>query len=144
MPYKDPEKYKAYQKAYRGAYNERNKEALAAKRADPVKREKQRAYVKEWHNQAKYGLSTEEAEALRASRNSCDICGGPPNGPHGKFVIDHNHDTGRLRGILCNICNQTIGHLKDSPAIALRAAEYLSYYEEIADGFEIQQPESEG
>lgn len=39
--------------------------------------------------------------------------------------IDHNHETNELRGLLCNLCNVGIGALKDSPAICLKANEYL-------------------
>lgn len=42
------------------------------------------------------------------------------------FVVDHNHQTGEVRGILCNKCNLGIGHLGDRPDACLRAEAYLS------------------
>ena len=58
----------------------------------------------------------------------CAICDST-----GKLVVDHNHDTGDVRSLLCNSCNSGIGFLKDSPAIVMKAYSYLlekSYYGE--------------
>jgi len=46
------------------------------------------------------------------------------------FSIDHDHDTGKARGLLCNSCNSGIGFLKDSKDTCLKAAKYLESYEE--------------
>ena len=45
--------------------------------------------------------------------------------------IDHDHTTNELRGLLCNLCNVGIGALKDSPAVCLKANEYLTFHERI-------------
>jgi len=42
--------------------------------------------------------------------------------------IDHNHKTGKLRGILCSLCNSAIGQLRESEDILLSAISYLSKY----------------
>lgn len=41
-------------------------------------------------------------------------------------VVDHHHETGEVRGILCRLCNMAIGLLKDDPALIMKAAEYLN------------------
>lgn len=72
---------------------------------------------------AKYGLTLEEWEEMQASvRYSCEACGehvgdGRPHPITGEpfLVIDHNHTTGKVRGVLCSSCNIALGHLKDSP-----------------------------
>jgi len=67
----------------------------------------------------KYGITLEDAEKLRTT--PCEICG-DASAPS---IIDHNHQTGKVRGALCNTCNQGIGLLKDSPIVLKRALEYL-------------------
>lgn len=54
------------------------------------------------------------------SIGKCEICDSTEN-----LAIDHNHETGELRGYLCGKCNSALGLLKDDPDILLRAVEYL-------------------
>jgi hypothetical protein len=49
-----------------------------------------------------------------------------------KLDVDHCHNSGKVRGILCNPCNNMIGHAKDSVAALRAAADYL---EKNADGY---------
>jgi len=48
--------------------------------------------------------------------------------------VDHDHDTGMVRGILCYHCNMAIGLLMDDPDIAKKATEYLTKYKEVQNG----------
>jgi hypothetical protein len=57
---------------------------------------------------------------VAAQNDRCLICERP-----GKLVVDHCHATGRVRGLLCNLCNTAIGQLRDSPALLRKAAEYV-------------------
>lgn len=43
-----------------------------------------------------------------------------------KLVVDHCHETGRVRGLLCTPCNNFLGWVEGSPGIMERAAAYLS------------------
>ncbi len=133
MPRKDYEARKQY---YRDYYA-KNRKKILAHHAQPVQNARRKHVGRERYHQLNYGMSKEEAETLRNTRTGCDICGGTAGGPHGKFVIDHNHTTGQIRGVICNACNQAIGKLRDDPAVILKAAEYLSYYEEVAHGSKI-------
>jgi len=55
----------------------------------------------------------------------CAICGGV-NDIDRRLSVDHNHDTGEVRGLLCNRCNRAIGLLGDSIDILESAISYLS------------------
>jgi hypothetical protein len=76
-----------------------------------------------------YGLTLESYdELLQEQGGVCKIClTDDPRGQSkaGRFYVDHNHRTGQVRGLLCNDCNTAIGLLKDSPAIAEVAHQYL-------------------
>jgi len=75
----------------------------------------------------KYGLTHESFDALLESQNNaCAICKTTtPNGPGKRFMVDHCHATGVIRGLLCSNCNFIIGHCKESPEVLLSAIEYL-------------------
>jgi hypothetical protein len=68
----------------------------------------------------------EEAQAILATAdNRCRICGGPPTGNHKRLVLDHDHVTGRFRGVLCGWCNNGLGMFRDSPELLMAAVRYL-------------------
>lgn len=73
----------------------------------------------------KYGISTSDAKSFR-SYDSCDICGTTePRGRHDTFHIDHCHDCGEVRGVLCNECNLLLGYAGSSPDRLLSGVAYL-------------------
>lgn len=81
------------------------------------------------NNQRKrlYGITNQEFQALVEDQDfECAICCEELDIAGGNHAVDHNHTTGKVRGILCRSCNHGIGKLKDSPAILLKATEYLN------------------
>lgn len=76
---------------------------------------------------SKYGLTPETYDLLRADQNfSCSICYlHETEAPWGRLVVDHDHETNKVRALLCNHCNVTIGHAKERPDILRAAARYL-------------------
>jgi hypothetical protein len=65
-------------------------------------------------------------EMWTTQRGLCGICDSPLAGEYrNSFVVDHNHNTGAFRGLLCSKCNCGIGLLKDDPRICEAAAAYL-------------------
>ena len=64
-------------------------------------------------------------ELLDRQQGCCAICGTDIPGGRGRFHVDHDHDTGEIRGLLCWQCNGGLGKFKDSPALLDRAASYL-------------------
>jgi hypothetical protein len=71
---------------------------------------------------AKWGLTLEDYETLVV--NGCVICGGPPNG-RGRYHFDHDHETGKFRGLLCALHNAALGHFGEDPALLRKAADYI-------------------
>ena len=74
----------------------------------------------------KYGLTRDELSALLAQHDVCAICGTDQWGRKGPQV-DHDHATGKVRGVLCNNCNQGLGRFADDPTRLRAAAEYLTH-----------------
>jgi hypothetical protein len=62
----------------------------------------------------KYGLTLEKYDVLLAAQSGvCAICGTPePGGKGWSFSVDHDHLTGRVRALLCNVCNIRVGVLE--------------------------------
>jgi formate dehydrogenase maturation protein FdhE len=67
---------------------------------------------------------TDYDNMLTAQNGVCAICGNPPKSGK-KLVVDHNHKTGEVRGLLCTPCNTGIGLLKDNQAILKNASNYI-------------------
>jgi hypothetical protein len=73
------------------------------------------------HLQRTYGMSVADLDAmLDAQHGVCAIC---QTGP--AVHVDHDHRSGRVRGLLCFRCNAAIGQLGDDPLVVRRAARYL-------------------
>lgn len=72
-----------------------------------------------------YGLTMADVEDLRS--RPCDICGTTEwNGRHKQAHIDHDHATGRIRGVLCSECNTGLGKFGDDIGRLEAAVRYLS------------------
>ena len=88
-------------------------------------RDRYKTYGLAWKLQHKYGLTLDEYRRMvEAQDGRCAICRAPP--PCGKrLYVDHCHESGRVRGLLCNNCNRGLGCFKDSPEFLLAAKDYL-------------------
>lgn len=76
------------------------------------------------HLRHKFGISLAEYEEMLANQGGgCAICGAMPNGKH--LDVDHDHQTGKVRGIVCNDCNVAMGKMGDDPLRLVAAAKYL-------------------
>ena len=91
-------------------YQEKNKEALNLKRISKL-----------------YKITEEELNSLRLKQNNrCAICNSEDSNTKKQALdIDHCHETGRVRGLLCNTCNRAIGLLQDNSELVQKAADYL-------------------
>lgn len=87
-------------------------------RAKPEIKERERRR----HIQDTYGLSPDEYQRLIVEQGGrCSICGDTMR----KIHVDHDHDTGRVRGLLCPSCNTGLGHFNDSLEMLSKAFNYL-------------------
>lgn len=75
----------------------------------------------------KYGITPEEFDALLDVQGGrCAICGSDiPKHNGGRFVVDHDHETGAVRGLLCGPCNSGLGSFGDDPERLTKAVDYL-------------------
>lgn len=90
-------------------YNDSNARKLASRRR---------------HLRISYDISVEEYEQMCLNQNNmCSICSSV-----GELVIDHNHATGVIRGLLCRQCNVSIGLLKENVNMIRNAADYLERF----------------
>src|SRR4030042_5864910 len=61
----------------------------------------------------KYGITSNEYNELFEKQNECcAICGEHQSKFNKAFAVDHNHETGEVRGLLCQNCNNVLGHSK--------------------------------
>lgn len=60
-----------------------------------------------------YKLTPEQYDAISAwQQHVCYVCGQPEPVKNRRLSVDHNHDTGEIRGLLCSRCNPIIGKLE--------------------------------
>lgn len=80
-----------------------------------------------------YGISIDEYDRMSTLQNHrCAICRTlNPGGNKSRFSVDHDHNTGTIRGLLCGTCNLAIGLMKDNLAVLEKAAEYIRTFQEV-------------
>ena len=108
-----------HRQKYRDVYNARSR-ARRAKETKPT----------EYYLKKNYGLTLSQYREMRDAQDGlCAICGKADTS--GKnLAVDHCHKTGRVRKLLCWVCNTTIGRYEDDPAILDKAAKYLRDHEQ--------------
>lgn len=116
---KNYNKFKNYQDNYRIL----NKEQIRVKNQKVYQKNKSkyshRSLVKN------YGITLEQYNQILLKQGSvCAICGGLNK--NRRLCIDHDHKTGKVRGILCDNCNKGLGNFLDTPTLLLKAVKYLS------------------
>lgn len=74
----------------------------------------------------KFGITLEQYNEMFLKQNGlCLGCYKHQKDDKRAFAVDHNHTTGKVRGLLCGNCNVALGNAKDSPTILRRLADYL-------------------
>lgn len=76
--------------------------------------------------QRKFGITLAQYnEMLEKQGGKCKICKADPKTLSKDLAVDHCHNTGKIRGLLCIACNTALGKLKDSPELLRVAISYL-------------------
>ena len=116
----NPDAHKASQKRHYEKNKAKIKARSAAWRKNNITVARERA--RERHLRRMYGMSMAAFSALlRGQENRCAIC----RALDGDWVVDHDHTSGAVRGVLCRQCNIALGGFKDSVAALTQAIKYL-------------------
>lgn len=113
----------------RDAGREYAKATSARRRNDPARRAYMQRYSREWNLRKRYGITAAQYDSLLAQQNGvCAVCKCPPQNAaynNRSLRVDHDHETGAIRGLLCHGCNCAIGHARENPQVLREAASYL-------------------
>ena len=74
-----------------------------------------------------FGLSVADYNQMLSEQSGvCAICGQVPSGKRTRLAVDHDHETGKVRGLLCHGCNTMLGFARDSKTTLQSAINYLA------------------
>ncbi len=126
---RNPDKACAYRKAWRRNNREKYNASRRIDAIPPETRQRNVERCRRWKKanpdyslKRLYGMSLDEYRArLAAQGGGCALCGNRTR----MMAVDHCHETGRIRGILCNVHNRAIGVLGDTVGHMERVVRYL-------------------
>ncbi len=100
-----------------------------------VFRANRKAYHLRWLLETRYGITLDQYnELVQVQGGRCAICNKLPAGTSHtsrRLAVDHDHATGTVRGLLCGLCNSTIGMIEDSPGLLDRMRRYLGKHAQL-------------
>lgn len=128
------ERNRAYQKAnpeMTAKHNAIREERIASGQTE---RKRNPAKDRDWQLRTKYGISSADYDALLENQGGrCAICG--TDEPEGRsrtyFHVDHDHDTGAVRGLLCSRCNTALGLMREDTDAIMGMAAYLLSHQDV-------------
>ncbi len=152
MPHADPEQRRSYarelykRKMLEPAWREKKRLQWRSVQRSQKSKKAQRLQAKLWRlnnperfleiQRKAHGIYLTAAEyrkMLLDQQGLCAICGNPErrkrNGKITRLQVDHNHSTGKVRGLLCSACNTALGLLGESVERICGMIEYLRQYE---------------
>lgn len=119
---KNLEKNRQYYRDYHVRNKKREKELRGS--------DKQRAVLRDWQLRTKYGISLKDYKNMWTEQEGkCKICGKykPIDGKTiEKLCVDHNHESGKIRGLICFNCNAAIGHFQEDIELLKKAIVYMT------------------
>lgn len=114
-----------YYKEQNDNWKKRNPEKVKKYKEKTNKKLLSKGYFKDYCLRKNYGIGIETFNKLHKEQDGgCAICGKSNE----SLGVDHNHITGKIRGLLCKGCNLIIGIIEDRPELFLNINSYLNYY----------------
>jgi hypothetical protein len=90
--------------------------------------ERSKELSRKQHLKRKFGLSVEEYAKMLASQNGvCSLCENSCATGY-SLAVDHDHNTGKIRGLLCKNCNTALGLLKENVETMTKAIDYIKFH----------------
>lgn len=139
--YKDKELEKRTEKAWRDKNKDKIREYTKQQKQNNPQtstiwrkknKDKIKIYSFRYGTGKRYGITNQQYEEMFKNQEGlCKICKKPETCLSGvtkevqRLSIDHSHETGQIRGLLCSNCNRGLGMYKDSPDLLRKAALYL-------------------
>jgi len=115
------------QKEITKLYVEKNRETINKKKKKKSLEPKEKLKKAEYKLKTRYGITLSDYDRMLDKQDGCcAICMTTNPKSHGRFIVDHNHDTGEVRGLLCTSCNGALGKFSDSILVLKSAIKYLS------------------
>jgi len=131
---RDAKKYRKHREEILKRVKQRREENIEmARKRDREWNKRNPEKVRDHRIRGQYGISAKEYDAIIDRAGTlCPICGKsfgeiPP-------CLDHNHSTGKIRGVICGLCNSGLGFFRDNLDILLNAVEYLRREGEVVRG----------
>jgi hypothetical protein len=113
---------------YQKEYQKNNKEKIKEYRKKYRRKckDKINMAVRKYHLVYKYGITVDEYNKIfEKQKGCCAICGKHQNECKRILGVDHNHITGKVRGLLCTSCNQLLGFAQEDIKILKNSVDYL-------------------
>jgi hypothetical protein len=109
-----------------------NPEKYRAKQREYVETGQKSFWSRKYHLKRKYGMTIADYDRMfDAQGGVCAICG-EARPEERTLHVDHDHETGVIRGLLCFRCNNALGDFREEYALFQRAADYLDRDDQLA------------
>ena len=90
-------------------------------------------YRRDWALRKAYNITLDDYNKMLLDQGGkCAICGGTESHTKsGNFCVDHDHETGQVRSLLCDWCNKALGLFSDNPELMRSAAVYIEKFKAL-------------
>lgn len=134
------EQHKEEVKARVRKYYSENKEKIKNKRSERYRKEhpskeiiirtdeEEIAYKRNLSLKKRFGITLDDYNQMRFEQDGCCfICGRHEDEVY-QLCVDHDHNTNKVRGLLCNNCNSVLGHARDDINVLYKSIAYLKLF----------------